>query len=86
MDKLNSELVEPKIPGAYYIAVKLNDGLDYNNYTAKIKNTSTELVYDDSVKKFFYDDYKTSPSSVTIVIIEKSSGKTQEVILNKVIL
>ncbi|MBU5592493.1 hypothetical protein KQI89_12080 [Clostridium sp. MSJ-4] len=63
----------------------LKDGLNYNNYTAKIKATNEELIYDkETVGAFFYENSDGEiPKSVVVVITENTTQKTQEVTINK---
>lgn len=82
IDESKSELKEGLL-GTYYIAVRLNDGEDYSKYSAAIKETNTELKYDDIVQGFFYENaYGNIPNTVVVVVTEKSTGKIQEVTIS----
>lgn len=84
LDVINSKesiLVEPLV-GAYALKVVLKEGYNYDKYTASIKDTKVDLSYDEDVKAFFYDNCDGEvPDSITIIITEKLTGRTQETVL-----
>lgn len=84
LDVVNSNesiLVEPLV-GTYALKVVLKEGYNYDKYTASIKVSKADLSYDEEVKAFFYDNCDGEvPDSITIIITEKLTGRTQETIL-----
>ena len=67
----------------YYVKVALKDGLNYSDFTATIKGGKA-LSYEAELGTFFLESSEGGvPSSLVIVVTEKTTGKTQEITINK---
>lgn len=79
---VSESFLEEPLAGTHSVVVKLKKELNYNNYTAKIKGNDIELKYDADVDGFFYnDDSAGAPNSLTVIVTEKSTQKSQEIVL-----